>query len=884
MSVGVGTRIGSYEIVAAIGVGGMGEVYRARDTNLRRDVALKILPEAFAHDPDRCARFEREAHALASLNHPNIAQIHGFEASVGTRALVMELVDGEDLSAIIARGPIAVADALPIARQITDALEAAHDAGIVHRDLKPANVKVRDDGTVKVRDFGLAKALADDPDNSLSTQARTMTSPAQTQHGVILGTASYMSPEQARGRPVDKRADLWAFGVVMFEMLTGRVLFPGETVTDVLASVVTRETDWTSLPAGTPPAMRRLLRRCLEKDPKRRLHDAADARIEIEEARHELEHGVNAGASVQTSAPRGWVVPIGLAAASLAIGVALGAMVLSHSPDAVTPFQILNLKVPTASASSAELSPDGRWVAAVFDRKILVKGMDESVWRELPGTDGASTPLVWAPDSRRVAFPMGNSLRKVDLVGSRPITICDRCLQQNSLRGGSWNGDGVILLGGSPEDLKLGNGLLMIPENGGAMKGVTAVDTSRGENSHRYPAFLPDGQRFTFTVRRDNGEHEIRVGDLSGSPTRLLVSGFSKTAYASGYLLFARDEALLAVPFDAASATSSGDPVKVADRLAGNVGTALFSFSVSTNGTLAYGEAPATRGYVLLDRYGRKLADVTTRQSDGGGRFSPDGKRAAIAEMDPEKSSTDIYVIDVATGARTRLTSDPAWEQQPAWSPEGTRVAYRQGPAIYIQDADGRNRHKVGDLGSGSAGFVHDWSADGKHLLLTQSAIAGSTLAKLSIADGRIETLGANETTEASDARLSHDGGWVAFISKETGSAELHIRSFPDFQSSHRVTTTGGDTPLWSRDGKELFYRDSDGWIVVVGVRVTGRTIETSPPQRLFRPNTANTWGVGYQHDVDAHGRFFVYRVGDDTGSFANSLVVMQNWTKAIRK
>ena len=894
MRLPAGSCIGQYEILSLLGAGGMGEVYRAHDTSLRRDVALKMLPEVFANDPERRGRFEREAHVLASLNHPNIAQVYGLEkageGSAAIRALVMELVEGQTLEELIranfevrtAKFEV-VAWSLPIATQIALALEAAHDAGVIHRDLKPANVKVREDGTVKVLDFGLAKAMMADANSAPGASAMTLTSPAQTQHGVILGTAAYMSPEQARGRSVDRRADLWAFGVVFFEMLTGRPLFPGETVTDVLAAVVTREPDWTALPPETPAAIRRLLRRCLEKDPSRRLRDAADARLDIEEAQHGQRDGVSDARPVagNAAAPRRWPWLL-VATGTLIAGTVIGALVSANPATAEAPLRVLNLTVPEASAVTAEISPDGRWVAAVSERRILVKGMDGSAWHELAGTAGATQPLIWSPDSRLIAFAAGNSLKRVDLVGSRPQTICDRCIQPYSLRGGTWNRGGVLLLGGSPEDVKLGGGLLRIPENGGALERVTTLDTARGENSHRYPTFLPDGRRFVFTVRRDNGEHEIRVGDLAGTPPRTIASGFSKTMYADGHVLFVRDETLLALPLDPATGQVSGDPVKIAGGVSHNVGTALASFSVSREGTLAFGAAAATRGFAFFDRHGRKLANVTTRASDAGGRLSPDGLRAAMAEIDPEKSSTDIYIVDLATGARSRLTSDPNWEQSAVWSPEGKRLAYRLGPAIYLQTIDGGKPQRISEFSTGAAGFVHDWSPDGKYLLVTRSSIAGGVLARLSLLDGRIETIAPSSASEAGDARLSTDGRWVAYLSNETGSTEVHVRSFPDGRVTHRVTTTGGDAPLWSRDGKELYYRDSDGWVVACRVRATSSAIETGPPERLFKPSIANSWGSGYQQDIDANGRFFVYRVGDETGSFANTLTVMLNWTKAI--
>jgi eukaryotic-like serine/threonine-protein kinase len=571
-----------------------------------------------------------------------------------------------------------------------------------------------------------------------------------------------------------------------------------------------------------------------------------------------------------------------LAAASLVAGTAVGGMGLANPAPVDAPLKVLNLTIPEASAPTAAISPDGQWIAAVSERRILIKAVDGSAWRELAGTAGAGQPLMFSHDSRLLAFPLGNSIKKVDLVGSRPRTICDRCIQPNSLRGGSWNADGVLLLGGSPEDVKLGGGLLKISDDGGTMERVTTVDAARGENSHRYPTFLPGGRHFVFTVRRDNGDHELRVADLAGTPPRTIASGFSKTVYADGYILFVRDETLLALAIDPATGQVSGDPVTVAAGVSHNVGTALASISAGREGTLVFGAAAATRGFAFFDRHGRKLIDVTSRASDAGGRLSPDSRRVALAEIDPDKSSTDIYIVDLETGARTRLTSDPNWEQSPVWSPEGKRIAYRLGLGIYLQTIDGGKPQRIGEFSTGAAGFVHDWSSDGKYLLLTRSSVGGGELARLSLPDGPIDTIAPSSASEAGDARLSVNGRWVAYLSAETGATEVHIRSFPDGRVTHRVTTSGGDAPLWSRDGKELFYRDHEGWVVTCAVRATASAIDTGPCERLFKPSIANSWGSGYQQDIDANGRFFLYRVGDDTGSFANTLTVMLNWTKAL--
>jgi len=875
MTLNPGTRLGPYEVLSSLGAGGMGAVYRARDTKLGRDVAIKILPDAFANDAERLARFEREARTLASLNHPNIAQIYGVE----DRALILELVEGDDLSAVIARGALPQDEAFTVARQIALALEGAHEAGVIHRDLKPANIKVKPDGTVKVLDFGLAKSAND----SRALDGSALTSPATTGLGVILGTAAYMSPEQARGRPVDRRSDLWAFGVVLFEMLSGRRMYAGDTVTDVIAAVVTREPDWSVLPATTPLPIRRLLARCLQKDPARRLRDAADARLEIEEAQHDPDSGIagatQSGAGNKTSRLR-WPLLLGWAATIIA-AAAVGAVAFSSRSSTDAPLRILSLAIPTASAATAVLSPDGQWVAVISEKKILVKGMRESAFRELSGTVGAGSVLAWSPNSREVAFQADTSLKRVDLVGSRPRSICEGCVPANSLRGGAWSKDDVLLLGGNP-DPRAG-GLMKISANGGAPEHVTSLETARGENSHRYPAFLPDGRRFTFTVRRDNGEHEIRVGDLGGPPPYTIASGFSNSTYADGYLLFGRDGNLVALVFDAATGRPSGDPLKVADGVNHNVGTGQVYFGVSSDGTLVFGAAAATFGYAYFDRNGRKLRDVTTRQhSDGGGRLSRDYRRAVIPEIDLAKSSSDLYILDLATGARSRLTSDPGWEQTPVWSPTGDRVAYRLGSGVYVQQVSGGKPERVAGFEGGAGGLVHDWSRDGQYLLLTRPTQTGGDLVRLSLTDRRFESIAPSAATASSDARLSTDGRWVAYTSGESGSPEVHVRSFPDGRITARITTTGGDAPLWNHDGTELFYRDGEGWVTACRIRTTGSTIEAGPRERLFRPTLANSWGAAWQHDIDADGRFFQFRVGDDAASFASTLTVMQNWTKAL--
>jgi len=871
-----GTHLGPYEILEPLGAGGMGEVYKARDSRLGRDVAIKILPDTFAADEERLARFEQEARAAAALNHPNIAVVFDVGHEGTTRYLVQEYLAGQSLRDVVsARRATPIRDWLTMAAGIADALAAAHRAGIVHRDIKPENVIVTDDGRAKVLDFGLAK-LTEAGAGALSSNSPTVLG---TVAGVVMGTVGYMSPEQAAGQPVDRRTDIFAVGCIVYEMLTGRRPFEGRSTAEIIAHVLHDEpVPLRDLRPDVPDPVEHLVAKCLTKDVTRRYQHADDLAVDLRNAAETADAGTAARMPPIAPARRWpWLL---LAAGALIAGVAGGSFMGAALGTADAPFTIVNLTVPEASRTIPSISPDGRWVAVVADGKIFVRAMDQPSWRELAGTSGAGLPLIFSPNSRHIAFPSGSAIRRVDLNGSPPLTICEQCITPNALRGGSWNSADVLLLGGTLEDARLSDGLFQISANGGVLTAVTTRDPARGENSHRFPAFLPDGRRFVFAVRRNNGEHEIRLGDLDGTPTRRLLSGFSKVAYASGHLLFVRDETLLAVRFDPASGDVSGDPMTVAEQVFHYVGTGNAGFAAADNGTLVLSPAVESRGFRLFDRAGRKLEDVTTRSADAIGRLSPDGRRAAVAELDAEKASTDIYIVDLDTGARTRFTSDPDWEQFPVWSPDQRRIAYRLAGGVFVREIGGGQAQRIASFESGTNGFVQDWSPDGAYLLLTRWTVTGGDLARLSLADHSIESLGPASRGDYDQARLSPDGQWAAYVSPETGANEVHVRSFPDGRLTHRVTSNGGHAPLWSRDGRELFYLDSEGWVMACAVRRTGTAIEFGPPARLFK-QSANLTMLYFSHDVDAAGRFLSYRAGD--GSSDNTLTVLFNWPKAIQ-
>ena len=737
MTLQSGTRLGPYEVLSPLGAGGMGEVYRARDTRLDRDVAIKVLPEAFAADADRLARFEREAKTLASLNHVNIAIVHGLEQAGHVRALVMELVEGEELSAHIARGPMPLAEAMPIAKQIAAALDAAHGQGIIHRDLKPANIKVRADGTVKVLDFGLAKltehAETIGAGRGSSSQSPTLTSPAaMTRLGVILGTAAYMAPEQARGQVVDKRGDIWAFGVVLHEMLTGRRLFNEETVSDTLAAVLKETPDLEGVPAKARP----LLRRCLEKDPARRLRDIGDAMALLEDA----PHAVTATPSVRRSA---WMWP----GAAALLGLALTALAIVHyrerppTPPAPTRFQIPPPeKVSLRADSPFAVSPDGRkfvFGAAGSDNviRLWLRSLDSLETRPLAGTEinGVVPPPFWSPDSRFVAFDDGaGRLKKIDITGGPAQTICD--VPTGIFVGGSWNDDGVIIFA-------MGYvGVMRVSAAGGVASPVTKVDASRREVTQVFPFFLPDGRHFLY-YRFSNGPEGsgLYAGSLDVKPdeqssAKLLTStagmvvfvpSDSASAAGRGQLLFRNEGTLMAQPFDDRTLVLSGEPVPVAAQLGSFLANGFFS--ASNNDVLVYRTGGAARQNsqpTWFDRHGTRLGNSGEPGNYLSLTLSPDAARAAAVRLDVQTVIQDLWLLDFAPGTSTRLTFGPSFVTSPVWSPDGSRVVFGLSPDggpfnLYQKPVNGAKEEEI-LLKSTGTKTPTNWSRDGRFLLYTE--------------------------------------------------------------------------------------------------------------------------------------------------------------------
>jgi Tol biopolymer transport system component len=859
----------------------MGEVYRARDTYLGRDVAVKVLPDTFANDSERLARFEREAKTLASLNHPNIAIVHGFEKTDGVRALVMELVEGATLADRIARGPIPLNEALPVARQIAEALDAAHAHGVVHRDLKPANIKLRPDGMVKVLDFGLAKVLepADAPSGSL--QSPTITRPAISQIGMILGTAAYMSPEQTRGQPVDKRTDIWAFGCVLYEMLTGHVAFPGATTPDTLAGILEREPNWALLPATTAPAVVRLLERCLEKDSKRRVRDIGDVAIELGDA-------IAPPAKVARHRPpvRRWIwgLASGFVVAGLALGWAIaslrepivvenGAVTLTVNPPAGTEFGV---------DTGAAISPDGRMLAFVTGssggNRLWVRPLNSLSARELAGTDGATFPF-WSPDGRSLGFFAVGKLKRIEIAGGLPTAICDVGLG----RGGSWSEEGVILFN-SVND----GPLLRVAATGGTPVPVTTVDKAQGENSHRWPQFLPGGRRFLYFVRTANvDDYGVYLGSLADprektlllrSPTNAIYVPDRGTSF--GQLLSVRDGTLMARPFDPELGRTTGEPVNLAEGVAFGQQSRLGAVSASSDGTLVYGGAGVRHfQFTWYDRDGKQVGELGQPDEYVGLRISPDGRRVASSR------SGDVWQMEFTRGIPTRVTFGGG--NDPLWSPDSQRIAYWGGlppPNLFSRSSNGTG-DEMRLTESHESLRTQDWSSDGRWLLYVVNSNDLSSKTRFDLwvlpMTGDSEPMPFLSTPfHEGRGQFSPDGKWVAYTSDESGANDVYVQSFPASGAKWRVSSKGGDWVRWRSDGREMFYIAADRKLMSVAVRAAADSLELGTPKALFAiPFALFTSGdiAPYTYDVMPDGQRFlaIVPVGD---AASPTMTVILNW------
>ncbi|HLN57240.1 MAG TPA: protein kinase [Thermoanaerobaculia bacterium] len=904
MSISRGSRLGSYEITSRLGAGGMGEVYRARDTRLQRDVAIKALPAEFAGDAERLARFQREARLLASLNHPNVAAIYGLEEVDGARYLVLEIVEGESLAQRLAAGPLPVEETLAVCAQIAAGVSAAHDAGVIHRDLKPGNVMVRHDGSVKVLDFGLAKG-ADAPAGSGSSDlSASPTLSLGTQQGVILGTAAYMSPEQARGRPLDKRTDVWSFGCILYECLTGRQVFRDDTVSDTLASIIRSEPDWKALPADTPAKIRDLLKRCLRKDPKRRLHDIADARLEIEEALSGPEEKEPSAPLAAAAAPAKRAAPIWIGLGILA--GALGGAILSRawtpvarreSAAAIRSVIVLpadmGLRVASLRPSMA-FSPDGGRLVfrAVKGRinQLYLRDLGRADAVPIPGTEGAFDPF-FSPDGEWLAFFVGNELKKVALSGGMPTALSDA---PPVSMGGTWGPDGSIIFAPRPNAA-----LARLPAGAKAFKQLTKLDANRGEHGHVWPQLLPDGENVLLVVRAgrdfdDIAASNVAVHSLKTGQHRVLVEGSAWARYVGpGYLLFTKGTTVFAATCDPRKWELTGPPAPLIQNVLTSTLDGAPYLAASDNGLLAWaggGAVPVPSDTLLwVDRSGKEEALPLSDRIFFAPRLSPDGKRLAVASRPAYRPGNSVAIYDIARGVLSTLTPEPGRHFAPVWSPDGLRIAFSAfeagDPVLAWRAADGSGPAELLTPGRNPE-FPSSFSPDGRALLYTagtSDSLENMDLWLLSLEGKREHRAWLAGPARELAAFFSPDGRSVAYVSNETGRNEVYAQPYPGPGPKIKVSTDGGAEPAWAPGGREIFYRTADSLMVV--------PVETQPTlsvgtARALLPDHYDRWGRedgSRNYDVSPDGsRFLFIKSQDLKQEPVTRLNLMTNWPAAV--
>ncbi len=874
----IGRKISHYNVTEKLGAGGMGEVYRATDTKLNRDVALKVLPEEFARDTDRMARFKREAQVLASLNHPNIASIYGLEEPDGIRCLVLELVEGPTLAERIAAGPLPLKEALEIARQIAEALEAAHEQGIIHRDLKPANVKVKKDGSVKVLDFGLAKAL-ESPQSEADIANSPTLSVAATQAGVILGTAAYMSPEQARGQAVDKRADIWAFGVVLYEMLAGKQAFTGDTISDVLASVLKNDIGWEVLPAKLPHRIRNLLRRCLQGERRKRLQAIGEARITIEEYLEDPTRDAAAERGAAEFPGAAWrrVLPwtaVGLLAVVVTLQIVSTLREPTNAPTKSARFSV-NLPEDTSLAVddlAVAVSPEGSRLAYVGRQgntnRVYVREMTSIEAEVLPGTEGATNPF-FSPDGRWLGFFAGGKLKKVSVEGGAPLVLADAQWGH-----GTWTASDDIIFTPS-----YNTGLYRIPAAGGPPEELTIPNKDVGTLGHWWPHALPDGKSVLFTIfSTPVATSKIAVLSLETGKLKVVLEGANFASYTpTGHLLFVRSPALYAVPFDLSGWEITGTPVPVLEDVPLNPANGNSQLGISRDGTMAYIPASvvdAERLLVWVDRQGRWVPALPQPRRYSTPALSPDGKQLAVTITQEKR---DIWIYHWERETLTRLSFGAANQQLPLWHPNGDRVVFMSEQPVwdlYWKPVDGSSPEEpllVSEMDK------RPYSFSSRGNILAYSVADPKTLEDIWVLplgqESKPRPFLQTEFIE-SNPTFSPNSRWLAYESNESGRREIYVQEFPGPGGKWLVSTDGGNTPVWSRNGRELFYRNGDK-MMVVEIKA-GNRFSAGSPRTLFE-GKFHEWRRHRSFDVTPDGqRFIMVKVPPE--SEPRHLVVILNW------
>ena len=883
MTIVPGTRFGPFEVLSLIGAGGMGEVYRARDLRLGRDVAIKVLPRLFTENAEALARFEREARLLAGLNHPHIATIYGLEDAGGMRAIVLEFVDGETLAARLQRGPIPVMEALTIAQQIADGVEAAHDRGVIHRDLKPANIAFGRDGEIKVLDFGLAKVIDESAEGSEMTERPTQ-SAGGTRDGVVLGTAAYMSPEQTRGRRLDRRTDAWAFGCVLYEMLTGRVAFAGETMSDTFAAILGREPDWSALPTATPAIVTRLLQRCLQKDLKRRQRDLGDARLEIEEALDGRAMPGEIAGPADGNQRRLFVRTIGL----FVIGGIVGAMVaasMKARPNAPTstPAHFVVALPPSQRLAGLDfravsMAPNGALIAYVATRggptQLFLRSVNSLDVTAIPGTTNATDPF-FSPDSQWIAFFADGELMKVPVSGGAPVKLCEAPVGL----GGSWGTDGMIVFAATT-----GSGLSQVPAIGGTPRKITSLDAPTGEFSHRWPEWLPDGNAVIFaagTVGSWDDALIVAQSLVSGERSVLVHGGTNPHYFPSGHLIYAHAGAMMAVPFDPVHLKVTGPRVVVLNNVLQSSDGAA-QLSVARTGSAVYitgGLDSDLRRLVAVDRTGTATPFAAPPRRYVAPRLAPDDRKLLVGVEGP---IADLWLYDISSGVLSQTTFD-ASASYPLWTLDGQRATFssnksgvpnlawtdalRQGPTERLAVSDNLR-------------IPGSWSPDGPTLaFVEQTPATGRDIWLLRLGGDRAARPFVGSPADESAPRFSPDGRSLAYVSNETGRTQVYVRSLTDPARTRPVSTDGGTEPVWARDGSELFYRAGTKMMAVK--IAAGAEMGVANPRSLFDGEFEKGTLDAANYDVTADHRFVMVQAAERTTA-PPTLHVLLHWFDTI--
>jgi Tol biopolymer transport system component len=881
MSIESGTKLGRYEIRSKIGEGGMGEVYRAYDPSINREVAIKILPAGVCSDKDRLVRFEQEAQAAGSLNHPNILVVHHIDTHDGAPYIVSELLEGETLRERMGGVALPLRKAIDYALQVAQGLAAAHEKGIVHRDLKPENVFITNDGRVKILDFGLAKLSADR--DGTQSQTEVPTRRVKTDPGVIMGTIGYMSPEQVRGKAADHRSDIFSFGAILYEMLSGRRAFRGESTADTISAILREDPpDLSTTNRGINPALERVVNHCLEKSPEQRFHSARDLAFAIEA----LSGSTNvSGSTIVGALPAvrrrlrerlGWIA----AAVFLLAALTLGVLYFRRVPteERLVRF-VLATPEKTTAISSPLISPDGRTIAVVATSEgkgfIYVRPLDSLAAQRLNGTDDAFFPF-WSPDSRYLGFFANGKLKKIEVTGGSAQTLCDA----KGAAGGTWNREGIILFGLD------NNGTHRVPAAGGTPTLALKLDESQKEVLHAFPSFLPDGRHFLFQSWNGHGEDSsIYVASLDGGERKLLLKNDSNVAYAApGYLLFARNTTLLAQPFDASKLQLSGEPFPVLEQVTYSASVGYSNFSVSENGTMVFWSGNTLNQQLAwFDRSGKQLNSVGPPGEYNDVVLSPDEKRAALQRDDGTNS--DIWLMDLARGVPLRFTFNAALDDDPVWSPDGSLV-------VFNAERDGvRGLYRKVSSGAGNEELLvkaeavtngSDWSADGRFIVFESSnPKTGSDLWVLPLfGDMKPYPVLQTEFNE-SHGHFSPDGRWLAYVSNESGRNEVYIQSFPPSGGKWQVSTAGGAQPHWRHDGQELFYITPDRKLMAVNVQL-GQTFAVGAPTPLFQTKVAR-YEAPNRYAVSNDGQRFLINTTVEEAS-ETPITVVLNWTSTLKK